>query len=157
MSCPDCNTPIVLDLPLRLLSIPSLGQISGPLNNNMGAQKVFKDVGDAYVQSYISESSMYIPPAGTQARSQAQQNWAVEIRIFTALRHVWAPPESKGALHCGMYYFAVHIWYLLISQMNPGMAAIGGHSPFGTIRAQAHGTGQQSTFPLRFKALCSQF
>lgn len=64
MSCPDCNTSIVLDLPLRLLSIPSLGQISGPLNITWEHRKVLKDVGDAYVQSHISERRMYIPPLG---------------------------------------------------------------------------------------------
>lgn len=30
-------------------------------------------------------------------------------------------------------YFVLNIWHLLVFQVSPGMAAVGGHPPFGSL------------------------
>lgn len=100
VSRPDCSTPIALDLLLPLLSRPSLGQISGPLIA-WEHRNALKEGGDVYVQSPALRAQRVHPhpPAGNRAGGRAQQNQPVQIGMFTARRHVWAPPESKGTRH----------------------------------------------------------
>lgn len=155
VSCPDCNTPIALGLPLPLLSRPSLGQLSGPLIT-WEHRNALKDGGICTFRAIYASAACTSPLWDTSKGPGLAELVCQNLGIYSTQTYVSTTRKQRGT---ALYKVAFCTQHLVFAH-SPDEARYSGSwkTPCFWVTLEArHAIRQGYTLPLRFNALRSPF